>query len=66
MAYAYLFKYIIIGDTVLALVTWALRAAAAWPGLPRSTRARCSRACGSRLRLPEDVTAGRPSPGSPP
>ncbi|TKC38430.1 hypothetical protein EI555_015011, partial [Monodon monoceros] len=34
MAYAYLFKYIIIGDTVLELVTWALRAAAALPGRP--------------------------------
>lgn len=116
MAYAYLFKYIIIGDTgeaggglwgtqggqagqtaaapvgagraarrgaslppilprspgrrsisaVLALVTWALRAAAAWLGLPRFARARCNRAGGSRLPLPESVTAGWPSPGPPP
>lgn len=52
-------------SAVLALVTWALRAAAAWLGLPCSARARCSRARGSRLPLPESVTAGRPSPGAP-
>lgn len=113
MAYAYLFKYIIIGDTgeaggglrgtragrrgkrrrrrqarvgrrgasfppilprspgrrsisaVLALVTWALRAASAWLGLPCSALARCSRAPRQPFATPGECDSRTAVPGAP-